>query len=391
MDTSTQQIDESASWFAQNLRKIVGSSYILADSLYGVRSLILAKGFREEAKLLKDSNPKEAAELEEKAKGEMKEVWGMGLWAGGGAAMALFGNRSAEKEIKALSNKLAAFLKDEGVNVEGEALARALEEKDKNVFDKVLDFAYRYPSEIMHTCFAVGSGLMIIGAVGGKDKKTDWMTVGQGLTVLIGALIGIFVPEKTPKQIAKMGPAKNGFDQAGRFMKKYANRLTSGFYLGNNAFSAVRAYNDYKNYTKKNWKAEPRKAQQSAAFHNAWGIRASALAVYLFGAATLAKTSKNSGVSTEGDEVDIRDSIYQEAADILISLPENQRQDHVLKAAEYLSTRRELSMTKMDAAEIAAKINESLHEMQQATAKTDSNWGNRVTQPGPATPGQGIS
>jgi hypothetical protein len=368
---------------------------VLADGLYGTRSYILAQGYQREMDTLKQKHPdtyedlKEYVSFEQKYKSEMGEVNGMALWGFGGAVMAIYGNRSAAKEVKSLSNKLAAYLKEEGVNLQEDALARALEEQNKTVFQKVTDFAYRYPSEIMHTCFALGSigvinnGLPKYGKNGKKDKGYDWMTLGQGLTVLIGALIGMFVKEKTPEQLAKLGPPKNGFERAGRYLHQYANKLTSGFYLGNNAFSALRTYSDYKNFTKDNWQKEIKTGvdHSKTGFHDVWKIRAGALAVYLFGAAVLSMTSKTSGVKIDAEnEADTPHSqIYQEAAEMLASMPDDMRDSYIRKTAKYLSNRRELGFTKIDAGEIAEKIFAALEE-QQSLAKNNKpkGWKDRA-------------
>ncbi|MDG1286170.1 MAG: hypothetical protein P8P30_01245 [Rickettsiales bacterium] len=370
MNSQNTEIEAKSNLFADNLRRVVGASYVVADGAYGARSLILAHGYKEEMKAITDKNSKRYKELDVARKGEIKEVAGMGLWAAGGITMALFGNRSTAKEMKALSNKLAAYLKDEGVNLEGDALARAMEEKNKNLFDKVTDFAYRFPSEIMHTCFAVGSVGVIANGIGKDGKKNNIGTLGMGVSVLIGALIGIFVPEKTAEQIAKMPPARTKLEQAGRFLQQHANKATSGLYLANNGFSAKRVMDDKKDFSEKNWKGT---AKQSTAFHNVWQVRAGALATYLFGASVLGLTSKESGTGKKGD--DAKDGIIQEAASMLANLPKAEQTELIERTSRYLIQNRELGFSQMNTEEVVDKITQALSQ----EAKAD-NWVDRSNQ-----------
>ena len=371
--------------FVDNLRRVVGASYILADSAYGRRCSILAAGYKKEMDALASKGEKDSdryKELEKLRNGEQKEMVGMGLWASGSVVMSLFGNRSTEKEMRALSKKLMAFLKDEGVELQGDALAKAIEEKNKNLFDKVLDFAYRYPSEIMHAGFVAGSLGIIANGIGKKgkngepDKKTDIFTVGQGLVALIGALIGVFVPEKTPAQIAKLPPATNSLQQAGRFVQQHANKATSLFYLSNNGFSFMRMLDDKKKFAKENW-SKNNTAEQSRLFHEVWKVRGGALAAYLFGAGVLAATKKTSG----GNSDLAKQEMFEEATAIIRAQPPERQEQLIDQVSEYLSQRRELGMAQMDAKSIAAKLHESL-------GNTPASW---VARSQPSSPEGGRS
>lgn len=358
--------------FVDNLRRVVGMSYILADSLYGARSYILAEGYKKERDL-HDKDSEEYAKLQKAVDGEMGEVRGMGLWAGGGAIMALFGNRSAKKEIKALSNKLAAFLKEEGIELTGEALDRALQEQDKTIFKKLIDFAYRYPSEIMHACFAVGS----VGIIKNGAQNKDIGALGMGISVLLGALIGVFVQEKTPEQIAKLPPAKNSFEKIGRNIQLHANKYTSTLYLTNNAFSALRVVSDKKKFNKDSW-MEDHQAPQSDWFHNVWKVRLGALATYIFGAGTLRLTKKGSNVT--GEEGDLAKSrIFEEAAEMLVDMPDEIRDVYIRKTAEFLHQQRELGMTKIDPTVIAKEIQNAFvtHQESHIAKADEKDWVDR--------------
>ena len=374
------QVEEQASWFKQNLRKVVGWSYIAADAAMAGRGLAVINGVNQQlapltaTEALRTKNADLIKKLESEKKGAKDEFGGMVIWGLGGAAMAFFGNRPLEKEFSALENKLASYLHDQGVKLEGDALEIALREKNKGVLRKIEDFAYEYPSEIMHACFALGAtGLIRSGLKDfkGPDKKIG--TLGMGISVLTGALTGVLVKEKTPEQLAKLGPAKSTLDKASRWMQGNANKVTSSFYLANNAFSAMSVYEDHQTYNNPDYKNFNKERSEIKPFKSLFGWRVGALSTYIFGAGVLSTTSKSSGVSGEMGEK-AKAHLYKDVAEIVRSQPEEAQQLMVGMVAEYLATRRELGMEQMEAKTISDKINEALLGEVDKT----KNWSDRA-------------
>lgn len=389
------QVEEQASWFKQNLRKVVGWSYIAADAAMAGRGMSVMKGIDKQlapltaTDALKKENANKIESLLKERNAAKSEFGGMVIWGIGGLGMAIFGNRTVEKEFNALEDKLAAYLHDQGVKLEGDALEIALREKNKSVLKKIEDFAYQYPSEIMHACFAIGSvGLINSGIADYFGKKVDgkWEkpetprigTLGMGVSVIIGALIGLLVREKTPAELAKLGPANGITDKTSRWLQKNANKATSAFYLANNGFSALSVYEDHQTYRNPEYKVGGKskydaKRAEISEFKNLFGWRIGALSTYIFGAGVLATTSKSSGVAGGMGEK-AKAHLYDDVAEIVRSQPKEAQQLMVGMVAEYLATRRELGMAQMDAKEISDKINEALAgEMDKA-----KNWSDKA-------------
>jgi len=278
-----------AGWFKRNMRKMVGGFYTLADVIMLGQHLVLKKGFEDELGAL-DSTAANfdafKASLTDKRNTQINGMKGMFSWGVGGLVMSLFGNRSIENEKTALEKKLSAYLYDQGVDLDADALQRALKEKNKSVIGHLKDFAYLHPSEIMHASFAYGAIELIKGGV--RDKNPAYF--GMGASVLTGAMIGMLVKEKTPEQMAHLEPATNIFQKGSRWLQLNANTATSRAYLLNNLFSTYGIYGDIKKY--KNFEGN---VDHSPAFNNAALFRVGALASYVSGAVVLKSTSKESG------------------------------------------------------------------------------------------------
>ncbi len=374
------QVEQEASWFKQNLRKVVGWSYIAADAAMAGRGISVIKGVDQELAPLmateesRLANAEEISNLQSQKEGAKSEFGGMVIWGLGGAAMAFFGNRPLEKEFTALEDKLASYLHDQGVKLEGDALEIALREKNKSVLKKIEDFAYEYPSEIMHACFALGAtGLIQSGLKDFKGPEKKIGTLGMGISVLTGALAGVLLKEKTPEQLAKLGPPKSTMDKISRWAQGNANKVTSGFYLGNNAFSAVSVYEDHQTYNNPDYKKFNKKRSEISEFKSLFGWRVAALSTYIFGAGVLSTTSKSSGVTGNmGDKA--KAHLYADVAEIVRAQPEESQQLMVGMVAEYLATRRELGMEQMEAKDISDHINEALTgEVEKA-----KNWSDKA-------------
>lgn len=369
-------VEEQASWFKRNLRKVVGWSYIAADAAMAGRGFSMIKGINDEIDRKGYSPDSEEFKKLTKEKSDVKwDIGGMGIWAAGGIAMARYGNRPLEKEYTSLKNKLAAYLHDQGVNLEGDALEVALREKNKSVLKKIEDFAYQYPSEIMHAAFAIGSVGLIKGGLSefkGPDKKFG--TLGMGICCIIGALIGVMVKEKTPEELAKLGSARGMGDKASRWLQANANKTTSAFYLANNAFSAMSVFEDYKTYNDPKYKKYNADRAESKYFKNLFGWRVGALSTYIFGAGVLSATSKSSGFGGKMGEK-AKEHIFNDMASICNEQPPEIRTQMIGMVSQYLSNRRELGMSSMDAAEISEKITHALDEVSKP-----KTWAERANQ-----------
>lgn len=371
-----QNFDPKAqgSWFVQNLRKVVGWSYLVADAAMAGRALSIAKGTKQEIQGLSPDS-KEYKDLQKARSAKFDEVKGMALWSAGGVAMAAFGNRSAEKELAALEDKLYVYLQDNGVEIGEGRLARALKERNKGVLKKLEDFAYQYPAEIMHGAFVLGSVGLLRSGINDFTNGKGFGTLGMGICCLAGSLIGVLVKEKSPEELSKLEPAKNFGDKASRWLQAHANKATAALYFSNNLFSIESIREDYNLYRNKSHKTFDKERAKSPIFSNLYKWRVGAVSTYVFGAGVLQATSKSSGAG--GEAVDnAKQHLMDEMADIIRQQPQEQRQLIIGQVSEYLSQRRELGMAQMDAKSIAAKLHESL-------GNTPASW---VARSQPSSP-----
>lgn len=177
-----------------------------------------------------------------------------GLWAAGGIGMGVFGNPKAEKQIELLANKLETHLAKQGYAIPATVREQNALLKKESFWEKITDFFYEHPSEILNASFAIGSSFMVKGALSeiaqgkahaipGRGKKGDFATdLWIGAIVGVGALIGLFAKED-PKAHEKVEHG-NPLEKAVAWVQEKPLRASSALYFVNNGFLLKRALQD---------------------------------------------------------------------------------------------------------------------------------------------------
>jgi len=71
-------------------------------------------------------------------------------WSIGGVALAKYGKRKVEDQLERVEEKLAAFMKEKGIPLDAEKIAKADRQQQRGWFKQFEDFMYDYPTEIMN-------------------------------------------------------------------------------------------------------------------------------------------------------------------------------------------------------------------------------------------------
>lgn len=176
-----------------------------------------------------------------------------GLWFAGGAAAARYGNPNAEKQLELMANKLERHLRKSGVTIPDSIREQNALLKKETTWQRIEDFLYAHPSEMLNASYALGAGLLVKQGIdqiksgshsfmpgGGNLSAKFWI----GAIVATGALVGL-VAKEDPQAREK---AKNGnfIDKAIGFVREKPLRTTSALYFLNNGFLAADAWQDHK-------------------------------------------------------------------------------------------------------------------------------------------------
>ncbi|PZP84050.1 MAG: hypothetical protein DI582_09735 [Azospirillum brasilense] len=224
-DTTAEQPAEQS--LGEKKLKLAGYSYVLGDAAMMAAGMARGKTFVQAAR-------------------------SGGVWAAGGMAAGYFGNPGTEKQLALLANKLEHHLKKTGYGIPDDVRAQNTLLKKETFWQKIEDFVYEHPSEMLNAAYAVGSGFLIKdGLKQIRENQAHWWP-GKGNTatdlwigaiVGTGALIGLFAKED-PQAREK---AKDGtlLDKAVAFVSEKPLRTTSAIYFANNGFLAKQAWQDW--------------------------------------------------------------------------------------------------------------------------------------------------
>lgn len=211
--------------------KAAGVGYVTGDVLIILRGLFNYTHAQGDATKIKAS----------------KKLIGTGLaWGIGGVFPAVFGNPKAETQQKLLAHKLGKFLKKEGIEIPDSPDLAELT-KEGGLVDKVKEFLFDHPTDMLNLCYLVGS--VFLASKGWREWKSAAAESNYasksglkkilssadffcGILVGIGSTLGLLVREK------QHAPGEEK-------QKSLANRLASGFYLANNAFTFAGAADDF--------------------------------------------------------------------------------------------------------------------------------------------------
>jgi hypothetical protein len=284
-------------------------------------------------------------------------------WSGGALLLARYGAQPVSRQTERLEHKLAAYLKRENIPLDVETLRKADEEQRRAWFSKIEDFLYTYPIECDNAYNIVANTAMIRSGQFRKDggeNAAGNMNMAFGTLGLISSLISIFVPEKTPEQIAEAG-------QAGTFLGKIQEKplvYALGFSLVSTIAEGIAAKNEYK--TAKN--LAPNDPFRPYAFAMS-ALTAVATALYIV-SDWLTDTGEKRATGKVEERTTAQQQIIAEASRILKTMPKDQRHKTVHKVAVYLAEQPELRMVDFNAQKLAAKL---MNEMEAQEAQQHSD------------------
>lgn len=345
-----------------NRRKLAGFGYILADSALFAHGLIdYVNGRNRDA-----------------AKGRM--FTGLG-WGIGGISLAKYGNRAVSEQLDRLEHKLAAYLQKEGVPLDPDQLRQAEEEKRRGWFKKIEDFVYNHPTDVLNAYYGLAatgliySGLKTYTQQQGSlnnfsgdlfrnliPKKGAPDGIGEfvsGFLVVAGALVGIFLKEKSPQELKNAG-----------FMQKLLHTQplawSSGIYMANN-YGAYLAS-----------KTELEESRVTGRDHHRYSLRFVTLAAYVLSNLLVGSGSKKAGGKPEERE-QAQEALAYAAGRILAAQSPAQQQFLASKTAEYLVKQRELRLEDRDPAELAQQIMAAIPS-EKARAEGDGKFQRRLAE-----------
>ncbi len=281
-------------------------------------------------------------------------VSGSALWLSGGLAAAHFGNPNTEKQLHIQATKLERYLQEKGVKIPLEARSRSTLLKHKTLWEKVEEFCYEHPSELLNSAYAIGAGMVATEGVRelskGKTLLPKAFSIESikgvsshfwiGAIVLTGALIGLLVKEDpNAKEKAKHG---SFFEKAKAFITEKPLWLTGALYTVNNAFLGLQAWQDFgarhTDYT--NHRMKP---------HYASTLQ---LASYLLGNGMLMASHRNP-MSKEGMPPAAIEQLQQAATHIIAAQSPQLQQALLIDISAYLANEKGMNM---DAAAIHAQL-----------------------------------
>lgn len=324
--------------------KLAGYSYVLGDA-----AMVAASATREGMKGLKGG------------------ISGGAIWAAGGIAAARYGNPDSEKRLSILSDKLEQHLKQQGVQIPDSVREQNALLKTPTLWQKVENFLYQHPSELLNAAYAIGAGTLLKSSFGQKGKTLLPSHVGVGgmqsvntdfwigALVLGGALGGLLIKED--KNAAEKPENQTGFGKVKAYFQEKPLRWSGTLYTVNNGFLGLKAWQDFKEASK-----------YSGAFKPHY-FSTLQLATYLFSNSMLMMSSRNQmGNQTLGSEqlAQLEDA----SARIIAAQPGQVQQALIADMSHYLA---EQKIVGQDAPQIAQALAHRITEItgertQQAAA-----------------------
>lgn len=287
------------------------------------------------------------------------------LYMGVGGIIARYGNPSAARQLATLEERLAGYLHQHGVPLDGEQLAAADREMQKHWFAKLEDFVYDHPIECANVYNALASTGMLASGI--LRRRRGEYTAGNAniasyAMIMAGTLVSVLTKELTPEQIAKKGQTGTLW---GNVQQQPLNYAVWPYLAGDLSFGA-QALGEYK----------MAKELHSANAFKPWalgmaGISAFVTASSFVGDVLTGFSSKK--VSSDPQERDMaRAELTRFAAQILAQQPLETRQTLAEHAAEYLTHQQGLRMADLDKDQLTAQIMDAAQQSLTPSPQTQS-------------------
>ena len=280
-------------------------------------------------------------------------------WAVGSATIARYGKLDGERELKKLNKDLSAYLKKEGVELpdHGDLSSETLA-KPGGIIDKIEDFLYAHPSQVLNAIYAYGGSQLAYSGIQ-HGKHAD---LAAGSLVAAGGLAGLLVPQ-AEKKFEHTG---NIVVDAKHWFQEKPLRISGGLYMLNN-FALL--YSGLKE-------------RQANPEQYSYMFKLFTAATFMVANTLLSMSSKDAH-SGEGSEVDTS-ILAKSAATLIARQPKDIQHDLIQRVSGYLATEETIEMT---SEEIASKLTQAIDahrpdksKSHHKTEHTGQSWKDRTSE-----------
>lgn len=177
------------------------------------------------------------------------------IWFAGGLAAARYGNPSPDKQLELLAHKLERYLKQQGSAIPDSAREQSALLQQRGMWNRIEDFLYEHPSQMLNGAYGVGAGFLIhkgigqlkegykpLPGMGGKVANFLWM----GGLIMAGALGGLLIKEDP--QAGQKTEGKGALGQVKAYFTEKANRFPGMMYGLNNIALGSQVLQDYRQH-----------------------------------------------------------------------------------------------------------------------------------------------
>ncbi len=274
------------------------------------------------------------------------------LWSGSGFFLAKYGDRSVDAQQARLEEKLADYLRKEGVPLDAATLRKADHAARHGWFKKIEDFFYAHPIECENAYNALAAtGFAVSGALRLRDGdvQAGKANLGQSALMLVGALATIIIPEKTPAQIAAKG-------QSGTLWGKVQQKplaYTRGLLVAGDLMNGFQARGEYRAAMQL-----PQGDRYRKGLFAMSGLSVAAMGTAIF-SDVMTSGSKKAGGTPEARSA-AQQAIITAAANHIAALPPAQQQHLATATADYLIHQKELRFQDRHPEELAVELLQTL-------------------------------
>lgn len=275
------------------------------------------------------------------------------MYTAGGLVLARYGRENAERRLQTLQGKLKEYFTNEHIAIpQGSELNSEMLKNEGGIIDRIEDFMYTYPSQIINTMYALGSFSMIRSGI--KHNK-GWDTA-SGALIAAGALSGLLIPEKQPDPNHR---AEGIVGKAWEWVQEKPLRASGYLYMGNNAALIASAF-----------KERAENPQQKS-----YLLKFLTAASYMVANGLLSISSKDSASYIDkNDNAKAMEKLETTAARVIAAQPEELKEHVIQQTSGFLAAQPDI---KLSAKQIASSLTERIRELSTAQNK---NWQGNIQQ-----------
>lgn len=274
-------------------------------------------------------------------------------YTAGGVVLARYGRENAERRLQTLQGKLKEYFANEHIAIPKESELNTITLKGEGgIIDRIEDFMYTNPSQVVNTIYALGSFSMIrSGIKHGKGRDT-----ASGALIAAGALAGLLIPEKQPDSDHR---AEGIFGKAWEWVQEKPLRASGYLYMGSNAALVSSALEERS--------INPQQKSYLFKFLTA--------ACYMVANGLLSISSKDSVSHIDKDDhAKAMEKLETTAARVISAQPQELKEHVIQQTSEFLAAQPDI---KLSAKQIASDLTERIKELSTTQNKS---WQENVQQ-----------